>query len=178
MTQHLDSRHAVYAGSFDPLTLGHTDIIRRGAGLFEKLTVAVGLNPDKQALFSPTERVDLIQQAVSVFPNVDVVTFSGLAVNFVRAQGAAVMLRGFRTLTDIDAEFTMSLANRTLDPGIETVFLMAGEKYSHISSSLIKQIAQMGGESATKQLCDFVPEQIVKPLLKKYQQSFDDKSST
>ncbi|VAX41123.1 Phosphopantetheine adenylyltransferase [hydrothermal vent metagenome] len=169
MPKILNTNHAIYVGSFDPLTLGHADIIRRGAGLFERLTVAIGLNPDKQPLFTPEERLALISEVITDLENVDVVCFSGLAVNFVRQQKAAVMLRGFRTLTDIDAEFTMSLANRTLAPEIETVFLMAGESYSHISSSLIKQIAQMGQENAASQLEGFVPKEVIKPLLEKCQ---------
>jgi len=168
MSEALDPRHAVYVGSFDPLTLGHQDIIRRGARVFEKITVGIGINPEKQPLFSPDERLALTQQIVAPLENVDVVCFEGLAVDFVRSRGAAVMLRGVRTLTDIDAEFTLSLANRTLAPNIETVFLMAGEKFTHISSTLIRQIAQMGRENAAEQLRDFVPTEVIDPLLKKF----------
>ena len=168
MSESLDPRHAAYVGSFDPLTLGHQDIIRRGARVFEKVTVGIGINPEKRPLFSPQERLALTQQIVAPLNNVDVVCFEGLAVDFVRSRGAAVMLRGMRTLTDIDAEFTLSLANRTLAPNIETVFLMAGEKFTHISSTLIRQIAQMGCGTAAEQLRDFVPPEIIEPLLKKF----------
>jgi pantetheine-phosphate adenylyltransferase len=164
----LSPHHAVYVGSFDPLTLGHLDIIRRGAALFDKLTVGIGLNPDKQPLLTPEERESLCRQVLAPFPNVEVKCFEGLTVNFVRACGAAVMLRGVRTLTDIELEFTMTLANRALDPAIETVFLMASEKYSHISSSLIKQIASLGKGNTAEQLKAFLPREIIEPLLSKF----------
>lgn len=168
MPARLDPRHAVYVGSFDPLTLGHVDIIQRGAELFEKLTVGVGINPEKAALFSPEERLRLTAQVVAELPNVEVVTFEGLAVSFVKRCGAKIMLRGVRTLTDIDFEFTMSLANHVLAAEIETVFLMSGEKYTHISSGLIKQIAQLGQDGAREQLSEFVPEAVIEPLLAKF----------
>lgn len=167
MPPRLDPRHAVYPGSFDPLTLGHVDIIHRGAGIFDRLTVGIGINPDKEPLFTPDERLTLTREVIEDLPNVDVSCFVGLAVNFVRECGAAVMLRGVRTLTDIDAEFTMSLANRTLAPDIETVYLMASDQYTHISSSLIKQIAQLGKSESRKQLEDFVPKEFIDPLLAK-----------
>ena len=167
MTRPLDPRHAVYAGSFDPLTLGHLDIIERGARLFDRVTVGVGINPDKQPLFSPEERLELAREVLAPLKNVDVQCFQGLAVDFVRACGAAVMLRGVRTLTDMESEFSMSLANRTLAPDIETVFLMASEDYSHVSSTLIKQIATMSRESAEEKLRGFLPEPVIRPLLAK-----------
>ena len=169
MAEQLSPKHAVYVGSFDPLTLGHVDIIQRGAKVFEKLTVGIGINPDKKPLFSPEERIELTRQVLAPLKNVQVACFEGLAVNFVKECGAEVMLRGVRTLTDIESEFTMSLANRALAPEIETVFLMSGEKYTHISSTLIKQIAQMGRNDTKAQLLAFVPEEIVDPLLKRFQ---------
>ena len=168
MPDPLDPRHAVYAGSFDPLTLGHVDIIRRGAGLFSRLTVAIGVNPEKRPLFTLDERISLTRDVLADQPNVEISGFTGLAVNFVRECGAAVLLRGVRTLTDIEAEFTMSLANRALDPQIETVFLMSSEKFTHISSSLIKQIAQLGDEHSRDRLQKFVPQEVIGPLLWKY----------
>jgi pantetheine-phosphate adenylyltransferase len=125
---------AVYIGSFDPITLGHLDVIGRASRIFGTIVVGVGINPDKHPLFSLEERVDLVKAAVSAFGNVRVELFSGLSVAFVREQGARVLLRGVRSLTDIEAEFTMTLANRKLDPSVETVFLMADAAYSHISS--------------------------------------------
>ncbi|MCX7420702.1 MAG: pantetheine-phosphate adenylyltransferase [Planctomycetia bacterium] len=163
----LSPHHAVYAGSFDPLTLGHLDIIRRGSALFDRLTVGIGINPDKKPLFTPEERLVAIQQVVAPLKNVEVLCFEGLTVNFVRSCQAAVMLRGVRTLTDIETEFTMTLANRALDPAIETVFLMASEKYSHISSSLIKQIAHLGRGNTAEQLKAFLPPELIESLLSK-----------
>jgi pantetheine-phosphate adenylyltransferase len=168
MAQAPSTRHAVYVGSFDPLTLGHEDIIRRGARVFEKLTVGIGVNPDKAPLFSSDERLAMARAVLQPMKNVEVRCFEGLAVSFVRACGASVMLRGLRTLTDIEAEFTMSLANRSLAPEIESVFLMSSEKFSHISSTLIKQIAQMGAEDGARQLQGFVPAPVIRPLLAKY----------
>src|SRR4029077_8737392 len=115
---------------------------------------------EKAPLFTPQERLDLLNKLLKPFPNVEVACFEGLAVHFVRRCGAAVMLRGLRTLTDIEAEFTMTLANRALAHDIETVFLMASEKYSHISSSLIKQVAQLGDDSTNEPLESFVPHDV------------------
>jgi pantetheine-phosphate adenylyltransferase len=158
------SRRAVYTGSFDPITLGHLNIIERSSQLVDHLVVGIGVNIDKPPLFSLEERVDLVKRITAHLDNVEVQTFSGLAVNFVRECGARVLLRGVRSLTDIEYEFTMTLANRKLDPDIETVFLMADEAYSHISSSLIKQIAQAAGDS---ELAQFVPTEVVEALRKK-----------
>lgn len=155
------SRRAVYTGSFDPITLGHLNVIERGAGLVDELVVGVGINIDKQPLFTAEERVDLVRQATSHIENVRVEVFTGLAVRFVRETGARVIVRGVRSLTDIEAEFTMTLANRKLDPGIETVFLMSDEEYSHVSSSLIKQIAPLATDA---ELAEFVPQVVVDKL--------------
>lgn len=168
MVANLSSHHAVYVGSFDPLTLGHVDIIRRAATIFDRLTVGIGINPDKRPLFSPDERLALTSQALTPFANVEVRCFEGLTVEFIRQCGAMVLVRGVRTLSDIEAEFTMTLANRALDPDIDTVFLMAAERYTHISSSLIKQIAQLGQGSMMEKLREFVPLEIVEPLVSKY----------
>ena len=154
-------RIAVYTGSFDPITLGHLDVIGRASRIFDGLVVGVGINPDKQPLFSLEDRVRLVRESVADLPNVQVELFSGLSVAFVRAQGASVLLRGVRSLTDIEAEFTMTLANRKLDPGVETVFLMADAAYSHISSSLLKQITPLADDEA---LLRFVPRCVVQAL--------------
>ncbi len=156
-----DSRVAVYTGSFDPITLGHINVIERGSHLVDRLIVGVGLNAGKEALFTPEERVDLVRRTTEQFENVEVRQFAGLAVNFVREAGARVIIRGIRSLSDMDAEFTMTLANRKLDPGIETVFLMADEEFSHVSSSLIKQITSLAGD---EELARFVPEKIIPDL--------------
>ena len=124
-----DSRVAVYTGSFDPVTLGHLNVMQRSSRLVDTLIVGVGVNIEKQSLFSPNERVDMIERVTAPLGNVVVKQFTGLAVSFVRASGARVIIRGVRSLTDMEAEFTMTLANRKLDPGIETVFLMADDEF-------------------------------------------------
>jgi pantetheine-phosphate adenylyltransferase len=166
----LNARHAVYVGSFDPMSLGHEDIVRRGASMYERVTVGIGINPEKRPLFSCEERLEFLHAVLAPYKNVDVATFDGLTVDFVRRCNAALMLRGLRTLTDIETEFTTCLANRVLAPDIETVFLMAGEKYAHISSTLIKQIAQMGHQNIAEKLRAFVPEPFIKPLIDKFSQ--------
>ena len=157
-------RTAVYTGSFDPITLGHLDVIQRASRIFDRVVVGVGVNPDKQPMFSPAERVELVRQSVSRLPNVEVESFDGLAVAFVREKGGRVLLRGVRSLTDIESEFTMSLANRNLDPDIETVFLMTDAQYSHISSSLLKQITPLADDAA---LAKFVPAPVARLLREK-----------
>ena len=159
------SRTAVYTGSFDPVTLGHLNIIERASTLVDRLIVGIGINIEKQALFSLEERIAMLQRATRHLPNVDVQSFRGLAVHFVRASGARVMLRGVRSLSDIEAEFTMTLANRKLDAGIETVFLMADEQFSHVSSSLLKQITPLASDD---ELTRFVPSDIITELRKKF----------
>lgn len=157
-------RIAVYTGTFDPLTLGHLNVIERGSRLVESLVVGIGINPQKNPLFTNEERIEMIEDAVRPLGNVTVQVFRGLAVHFVRQCGSRLMLRGMRSLSDLEAEFTMTLANRKLDPDIETIFLMAGEEYAHISSSLIKQIAILGGANELQQ---FVPALVAKKLLEK-----------
>jgi pantetheine-phosphate adenylyltransferase len=129
--------------------------------------VGIGINPEKRPLFSPEERMVLARQVLAPLKNVEVTLFQGLAVDFVRSCGAAVILRGVRTLTDIEAEFSMTLANRVLAPEIETVFLMAGENYTHVSSTLIKQIACMSQSAAAEKLKEFLPDPVIGPLLEK-----------
>jgi pantetheine-phosphate adenylyltransferase len=164
-----DSRTAVFTGTFDPLTLGHLDVIGRGRALFDHLVVAIGVNPNKQALFTIEERVELARLVVEPFANVTVEAFADeLTVQFVRRIGARVILRGLRTLSDMEYEFSMTMTNQRLDPSIETVFLMADGEYSHISSSLIKQIARYGKEDS---LGRFVPPELVGPVMRKIRES-------
>jgi pantetheine-phosphate adenylyltransferase len=155
------NRRAVYTGSFDPITLGHLNVIERSSRLVDELIVGVGLNIDKQSLFTGDERVELIRQVTDELGNVDVRKFDGLAVRFVRDCGAYVIIRGVRSLTDMEAEFTMTLANRKLDAEIETVFLMADDEFSHVSSSLLKQITPLAGD---EELARFVPRAIIPSL--------------
>ena len=157
-----ERRGAVFTGSFDPITLGHLDIIRRGADIFERLVVGVGVNPEKSPLFDLEERVELVRRVVEPFANVTVRPFTTLTVHFVREVGARVILRGLRTTSDMENEFGMSLANLALDPETETVFLMARDEYSHTSSTLIRQIAALGGN-----LDKFVPPVVKEALLRR-----------
>jgi len=157
-------RVAVYTGSFDPITLGHLSVIERSARLFDKLVIGVGINVEKRGLFSPNERAELVRQATAHCGNVEVLTFSGLAVEFVRKCDSRIMIRGVRPLTDIAGEFTMMMANRQLDPDVETVVLMADEEYTHVSSSLIKQITPL---STDEMLSKFVPPMIIPALREK-----------
>jgi pantetheine-phosphate adenylyltransferase len=154
-------RIAVYTGSFDPITLGHLNVIERGSRLVEKLIVGIGENIEKSALFEPHERLELVTRVTKNLRNVEVMTFSSLAVQFVKSCGANVMIRGVRPLTDIAAEFTMTMANRRLDPQMETVFLMADGDYAHVSSSLIKQITPLADD---EQLANFIPAEIIPDL--------------
>jgi pantetheine-phosphate adenylyltransferase len=142
----MPTRLAVYTGVFDPVHLGHEDVIKRGSQLVDRLVVGVGDNPEKTPLFSQGERVAMLKKVVAPWQNVDVMPFAGLAVHFVRGLGGRIMLRGLRTTSDMEYEFTMSLTNLALDSEIETMFLMARETYSHISGSLLRQIAALGGE--------------------------------
>ncbi len=164
MSTELSPNKAVYTGSFDPVTLGHLDIIERSARLYSSLVIGVGVNSAKQSLFSTDERIEMLQRVTRHLPHVSVERFDGLAVDFVRNIGARVMVRGVRPLTDIAAEFTMMMANRQLDTDIETVFLMADEVYAHVSSTLIKQIASLGHGRA---LDRFVPREIIPTLMEK-----------
>ncbi len=155
MTVPLSHRVAVYPGTFDPIHLGHLDIIGRGSLVFDRLIVGVGINTDKKPLFELDERVDLVRRVTKQFANVQAQPFTGLAVAFARQVGARVMLRGLRTTSDMESEFTMSLMNLNLDPQIETVFLMAKETYSHVRGTLLREIAQFGGA-----LDKFVPPEV------------------
>jgi len=137
---------ALYPGSFDPITNGHLDLIQRGSALFDKLIVAILRNDEKQALFSVDERMEMLKDVVHGFPNVEVGSFDGLLVEYAANRGASVILRGIRAVSDYEYELQMALMNRRLRPEIETVFLMASEAHSFLSSKLVKEVIRLGGQ--------------------------------
>ena len=136
---------AIYPGSFDPITNGHLDLIQRGSRMFDKLIVSILRNDAKQALFSVEERTEMLREVLQVYPNVDVNSFDGLLVDHAAAQEATVLLRGIRAISDYEYELQMALMNLRLRPDIETIFMMASETYSFISSRLVKEVASLGG---------------------------------
>ena len=138
-------RLAVYPGTFDPITRGHTDIVSRSLSVFDRLVVAIAPNPRKGALLSIEERVELAKIATKGFPNVEVESFNGLLVEYVRQRGAHAIIRGLRAVSDFEHEFQMALLNRKLDEQLETVFLMPSEEYSYLTSSIVKELALFGG---------------------------------
>lgn len=138
-------RAAIYPGSFDPITNGHLDILRRATRLFDRVYVAVLKNSEKQALFSAEERLEMIKEATEGMPGVVCETFDGLAVEYARSRGAIAMVRGLRAVSDFEAEFKMATANNRLDPDIEMVYLMTSTEYSFLSSSIVREVASMGG---------------------------------
>ncbi len=154
----LSPRIAVYPGSFDPITLGHLNVIERASRLFDRLIVAIGVNTEKQRMFTSAERLEQVRAVTCHLANIEVVTFGGLAVDYVRQTGARVMVRGVRPITDIAGELTMMMANRRLAPDIETLFMIADGELAHVSSSLIKQIAPIASED---ELARFLPASVV-----------------
>jgi len=136
---------AIYPGSFDPVTNGHLDIIERGAGIFDKVIVAVLLNEAKAPFFSLEERLDMLRTSTAQWKNVEVDTFDGLLVSYATARKARVILRGIRAVSDFEYEFQMALMNRRLAPQVETVFMVPAEPYSFLSSSLVKEVSRLGG---------------------------------
>jgi pantetheine-phosphate adenylyltransferase len=136
---------AIYPGSFDPITSGHLDLIARGSRLVDRLIVAILRNESKAPLFSVEERAEMLGQVLKPYPNVEVGWFQGLTVEYAAGRGATLIFRGIRAISDYEYELQMALMNQRLAPGIETVFLMAGEKYSFVSSKLVKEVASLGG---------------------------------
>ncbi len=137
---------AVYPGTFDPFTNGHGDLLRRAARLFPRLILAVARNPQKSPLFTLEERLAIARQAIADVPEVEVDTFDMLTVDYVRSKGAQVIVRGVRAVSDFEFEFAMALMNRKISEDIETVFLMAKEEYSYVSSRLVKEVARLGAD--------------------------------
>lgn len=155
-------RIAVYPGSFDPLTNGHVDIIRRGAHIFDRIIVAILLNADKTPLFSAAERVRLIKDVFRDTPTVEADTFEGLLIDYARRQQASVIVRGLRAVSDFEYEMQMALMNRHLSPDLETVFMMPAEQYTYVSSRLVKEVASLGGS-----VHGLVPDAVEARLLEK-----------
>ena len=154
---------AVYPGSFDPVTNGHLDIIERASRIFDKVIVAVLHNPNKTPLFTMQEREELLKETCSIYKNVEIDSFSGLLINYMQRKEASIIIKGLRAVSDFEYEFQMALMNRTLANEIETVFMMPSNKFSYVSSSLVKEVAKFGG--STKEL---VPEKIEEELVKRY----------
>jgi pantetheine-phosphate adenylyltransferase len=154
---------AVYPGSFDPITNGHVDIIKRSLGVFDELIVLIAYNPNKKTLFSVRERVEMIQEVIRDFKNVRVDSFDGLLVEYVKVAGANVILRGLRALSDFEYEFQLALINRRLNRDVETVFLMTGYKWFYTSSTIINEAASLGGS-----VKGLVPEIVNQKLIEKY----------
>ncbi|MBU1692411.1 MAG: pantetheine-phosphate adenylyltransferase [Verrucomicrobia bacterium] len=153
------NRAAIYAGTFDPITLGHLDVVERAARIFNRLIIAVTASTRKETLFTVEERRALVAEAVKPFSNVEVDTFDGLLVQYARAKGVCVLVRGLRAFSDFEVEFQMALTNRKMAPDIETLFLMPKEDYSYVSSSTVREIAQYGGD-----MRDFVTEPVQRAL--------------
>ena len=153
---------AIFAGSFDPPTYGHLNIIERARGIFEEIDVVIAVNPEKKCLFSASERLEVLQSLVKQWENVSVHLWSGLIVDYAKARGAKVMLRGIRNVRDFSYEFDLSLMNRTLNSGIETFFISTEPKYFIVKSSSIKELAAFGAD-----VSEMVPPVIVEMLSKK-----------
>ena len=140
---------AVYPGSFDPITMGHVDIIQRGSRLFDRIVVAVLINADKSPLFTVGERVEIARDVFRDRTNVEVDTFDGLLVDYARRRDAKVIVRGLRAVSDFEYEMQMALMNRRLSPDVETVFMMPAEPYTYVSSRLVKEVVALGGSVTT-----------------------------
>ncbi len=159
MKEYSDS--AIYAGSFDPITCGHLDLIRRAGRIFPRLIVAVAENIEKTPCFSVSQRIGMIREAVGPLPGVEVESFSGLLIDYAARRGVRVVIRGLRAVSDFEYEFQMVLTNRKLSPGLETIFLMPGESYTYISSRMVKEIHFLGGDISA-----FVPPNVLEALKK------------
>ena len=157
------TRTAIYPGTFDPVTYGHLDVIKRVSALYDKVYVAVANSKEKSPLFSVKERVAMMTEAVAVYDNVEVESFEGLVVDYAKRKNARVVVRGLRMISDFEYEFQMALTNRKLDSEVETVFMMPKESYSYLSSKLIKEIARLGADVSA-----FVSEDVSANLKEKF----------
>ncbi len=156
-------KRAIYPGTFDPFTYGHLDIVQRAVSLFDEVIVTIALNSAKAPLFNTDERMEMLRESLSSFASVRIDSFRGLLVNYAKKEKANVIIRGLRMISDFEFEFQMALMNRKLEEEITTVFLMPDEKYTYLSSSIVREIAQLGGDCSP-----FVPPHIEKKLKQKY----------
>jgi len=157
------SRVGIYPGTFDPITNGHLDIIRRAAPLFDRVIVTLALNSEKEPLFSVDERLDMIRKTINDIPDVGVAMFSGLVVDFARKVGASAIIRGLRAVSDFEYEFQMALMNRKQNQALDTVFLMPDERFTYLSSSIVREVAKHGGR-----IDCFVPPIVFEMLKQKF----------
>ena len=162
---------AVYPGSFDPLTNGHVDLIDRVSALsvFDELTVLIGINPTKNTRFTLEERIEMLETVIQPYPEVTIDQYSGLTALYAQERGAAAIIRGLRAFSDFENEFQMSLMNRQIAPQVDTLFMMANTRYAHLSSTLVMQVAQMGGlQVSNEKLLEMVPPVVAQMLVKKH----------
>lgn len=158
---------AIYPGTFDPITNGHLSIIRRGLDIFDKLVVALLVNPRKRPLFTVEERVDMIKEVTQDMGNIEVDTFEGLLVDYAIKKGAKAIIRGLRAMSDFEFEFQMALMNRKLNRSVQSIFLMTDYKWLYISSSIVKEVASFGGD-----VSGLVPDVVYKKLREKFKEKF------
>ncbi|HXG38515.1 MAG TPA: pantetheine-phosphate adenylyltransferase [Bacteroidota bacterium] len=153
---------AIYPGTFDPITNGHLDILERAVNLFDRVIITIARNSSKRPLFTEEERLELMREAVKAFPQVEVDAFDGLLVDYCRKKKAIAVVRGLRAISDFEYELQMALMNRKLNPHVQTVFLMPNERYTYLNSTIVREIARLGGD-----VTDFVPPVVKKALTKK-----------
>ncbi|MGJ7044530.1 pantetheine-phosphate adenylyltransferase [Thermoanaerobacterium thermosulfurigenes] len=153
---------AVYPGSFDPVTNGHLDVIKRAAKVFDKLIVAVLVNPSKTPMFSLEERVEMLKEVTADIENVEIDSFSGLLIEYLEKVNSKIIVKGLRMVSDFEYEFQMALINKKLNPEVETIFFMTSNKYGYLSSSIVKEVARFGGC-----LSDLVPDSVIEKILQK-----------
>lgn len=157
------SKHAIYPGSFDPITMGHVDVIERAAQMFDRVTVVIARNSKKTPLFDESERLEMATESLRHLPNVSVTVHDGLVVDFAEQAGASVIVRGLRAVTDFEYEFQIALMNRKLQPNVSTIFLMPHEKYTYLNSSIIRELGRY-----RRELTEFVPAIVAERLKEKF----------
>lgn len=157
---------AIYPGTFDPVTNGHIDIIKRASGLFDKVIVTIAINSNKKPLFTKDERIDMLKKSLKSFKNVSVDYFEGLIVNYAKKKNAKVLIRGLRAVSDFEYEFQMSLINRKLASDLTTIFLMPNEKYTYLNSSIVRELASLKGK-----IDDFIPVYVKQKLISKLKEN-------